>query len=305
MNRKPIVSVILTTFNRAELLPRVIDSVLHQTFTGFELLIVDDFSQDQTSEIIRTFNDDRIKYVRHGENRGLSAARNTGIFHAIGEYIAFLDDDDEWIPTKIEKQVRHIQRLPESVGMVYCWMNYHEGNRVVSERHPKLRGNIFMYVLENQPLGNGSTFLVRRSVINNIGGFDETLNRGIDGDFVRRVCLKYEVDFVPEVLVKYNIGHGYKRITIFDEQGIRNALKGERIKLVKFKKELSKYPRQSSSIYAIIAYHYSQLGDWQNSLTFYRKAIITCPFSAKVYIRLLHSLREQISKKNNYDTKHS
>ncbi|MCK5344238.1 MAG: glycosyltransferase family 2 protein, partial [Candidatus Heimdallarchaeota archaeon] len=123
MNRKPIVSVILTTFNRAELLPRVIDSVLHQTFTGFELLIVDDFSQDQTSEIIRTFNDDRIKYVRHAENRGLSAARNTGIFHAIGEYIAFLDDDDEWIPTKIEKQVRHIQRLPESVGMVYCWMN--------------------------------------------------------------------------------------------------------------------------------------------------------------------------------------
>ncbi|MFW6121603.1 MAG: glycosyltransferase family 2 protein [Petrotogales bacterium] len=299
MNRKPIVSVILTTFNRDNLLPCAINSVLQQTFNDFELLIIDDFSQDQTPKTIKAFSDNRIKYIRHAKNLGLSAARNTGITHAIGEYIAFLDDDDEWLPSKIEKQVRHIQQLPESFGLVYCWMDYYEGNKLVSERHPELRGDIFKWVLENQPLGNGSTFLLRRSAINNIGYFDETLNRGIDGDFLRRICLKYKVDFIPEVLVKYNVGHSHKRITSFDEQNIRNALKGEIIKLVKFKKELSEYPKQASNIFTTIATHYDQLNDKRNALNYYMRAIMKYPFSAKVYIRLLSSLGNQIRKKKS------
>ena len=99
---------------------RAIQSVLEQTYYELECIVVDDASKDQTEEVISSFEDDRLRYFRHEKNKGASAARNTGIKHAKGELIAFLDDDDEWISTKLEKQVPFLQSLPESFGMVYC-----------------------------------------------------------------------------------------------------------------------------------------------------------------------------------------
>jgi len=293
----PLVSVITPTYNRFDLLPRAIRSVLGQTYTNLECIVVDDGSTDDTERVVRQFTDERLVYLRHETNRGASASRNTGIARAKGELVAFLDDDDEWLPAKLEKQVPLIQSLPANIGMVYCWMDYYDNQgQIVKKHRPTYRGYVFPYVLDQQRIGGCPTLLVRRPVIEQVGGFDESLPRGNDGDFIRRVCLEYEVDLVPEVLVKVHVGHDSERISWNDERGIRGAIKGQRIKLTKFKGVLAKYPRQTANIYAIIAYHYSQLDNWSRSFTFYRKAVMTFPFSVKIYTNLLRSLKQRIRK---------
>ena len=120
----PKVSVVVTTYNRAALLPRAIRSVLAQTYEDYELIIVDDCSTDDTPDVIRTFVDSRIRVVRHAENTGQSAAINTGIRLARGEYIAFLDDDDEWVESKLLRQVRALDESDPRVGLVYTWFDH-------------------------------------------------------------------------------------------------------------------------------------------------------------------------------------
>ncbi|MFC6990634.1 glycosyltransferase family 2 protein [Haladaptatus sp. GCM10025707] len=94
----PTVSVVIPTYNRSEEVTHAIDSVLAQTYDDFELLVVDDGSTDDTEEVVTSYDDDRVKFIEHEENQGAPAARNTGIEHAEGEYVAFLDSDDEWLP---------------------------------------------------------------------------------------------------------------------------------------------------------------------------------------------------------------
>ena len=292
----PLVSVVVPTHNRAPLLRRAIDSVLEQTYRNLDLIVVDDASEDDTAEVVASFDDRRVRYYRHETNRHVSATRNTGIEHSRGEYVAFLDDDDEWLPTKLEKQVRLMNAAPDDVGLVYCWMDYFDGQgRKVSEVHPTLRGNVFDQVLDRQRLGNSSTLLVRTSVVKEMCGFDELLRRGNDGDFIRRVCLRYAVDLVPEVLVRVNVGHG-PRISMFDEEGIRNAIKGHAAKLTKFRDELPGYPRQAAAIHASLAQHYIQLGQWRNGWAAYVRALKTSPSSPDTYVSVLRSLKDRVTK---------
>ena len=118
----PKVSVVIPTHNRAGFLQAAIQSVLNQTFQDFEIIVVDDASEDQTTEIVRSFSDPRIRYMRHESNKGQGASRNDGIRQASGEYIALLDDDDEWLPEKLAKQVALLDSSPSQVGMIYTWL---------------------------------------------------------------------------------------------------------------------------------------------------------------------------------------
>ena len=114
-HENPKVSVIVPTHNRADLLPRAIDSVLAQTYGSYEILIVDDCSSDDTQDVIAGFSDPRIRSFRHDRNRGQSAAVNTGIAHARGGYVGFLDDDDEWLPNEAGRAGRAARRgFPKS-----------------------------------------------------------------------------------------------------------------------------------------------------------------------------------------------
>jgi len=115
----PIVSVIIPTYIRAHVLAKAIQSLLNQTYQDFEIIVVDDGSIDNTEEVVKSFNDPRIRYIRHKENCGGSAARNTGIRAAYGECIAFQDSDDEWLPEKLEKQMQVFENAPAEVGVVY------------------------------------------------------------------------------------------------------------------------------------------------------------------------------------------
>ncbi|GAH83893.1 unnamed protein product, partial [marine sediment metagenome] len=120
------VSVIIPTYNRADMVGRAIQSVINQTYQDFEIIIIDDASTDNTREVAREFQEreKRIKYFKHEINKGGGAARNTGIKNSKGEYIAFLDSDDEWYPEKLEKQIEIFNKNDENLGVVYSGVFY-------------------------------------------------------------------------------------------------------------------------------------------------------------------------------------
>lgn len=290
MEEYPKVSVIIPTHKRALMLSRAINSVLLQTYKNFELIIVSDGKDKNTDKIVSSYGDFRIKYLKHVKSRGASAARNTGIRASKGKYIAFLDDDDEWVFNKLEKQVLLMEDSSDGIGLVYCWMEYFRNEKSIKVLKPNLRGYIFSHMLDKQAIGNSSTIIIKSEVIKKVGCFDENLPRGNDSDFIRRICFYYNVEYIPEVLVKVYIGHKSPRITSSDKKGIINAIIGEKAKLIKFKSELHKYPRQVSSIYSKIAFHYSQIGEWRNSFINYLKASKICPTNFLIYKKIIKSI---------------
>jgi glycosyltransferase involved in cell wall biosynthesis len=108
MDQNPCVSVIIPTYNRAEMLIRAIRSVLKQTYEDYEIIVVDDGSTDDTAKVMKAYENDKFKYIRYSLNKGGAFARNLGLDSSRGKYIAFLDSDDEWLPTKLEKQTKFI-----------------------------------------------------------------------------------------------------------------------------------------------------------------------------------------------------
>lgn len=295
------ISVILPTQNRAEMLPRSVKSVLSQTYKNLELTIVDDGSTDNTDEVIASFQDPRIRTIRHRKARGASAARNTGIANSKGEFVAFLDDDDEWLPMKLEKQERLLTQAPKTVGLIYCWMDYFKGNRLVGEHHPELRGHVFPQVLDRQRLGGCPTLLVRREVLHEVGGFDESLPRGNDGDFIRRVCRCYEVDYVPEALVRVHIGHS-GRISENTTQGLKNAISGGESKLRKFGQELKSFPDVHATILLQLAVRCQALGKTRRALLYVWRAarvggcaIEVCRTGVNIVMKLMRNRLRKVT----------
>lgn len=292
----PKVSAIITTYNRPDLVKRAIESVLNQTYDNIECIVIDDCSsKGKTRNIIKSYEDNRLRYIRHDSNRGLSAARNTGIDVATGRYVAFLDDDDRWAKEKLSKQVKIFENLTEEYAIVYCWMNYRrQSNEEIVRRYdPSHQGYIFSESLDGQPIGSRSTLLVRKNIAKQVE-FDTKLSRGIDGDFIRRVCQKYKVEFVPEVLVEYYIEHGSDRITSEDEQGIRNAIHGKQTKLRKFSEELNQYPKRKAMIYSNLARRYGQVGEYNNSLRYHARAVIASPNTLEVYKNIARTSRDAL-----------
>jgi glycosyltransferase involved in cell wall biosynthesis len=291
----PEVSVVIPTYNRPDLLSRAIESVLDQTYTDFECLVVDDASPADSSSVVTGFDDDRLKYFEHETNQGASAARNTGIEQADGEYIAFLDDDDEWLPTKLEKQVGLFHDQSDDVGLIYSWMNYKkQSGELIYKYEPTHNGYIFPHVLDGQRIGSCSTLVVRTKVARQVDGFDEDLPRGNDGDFIRRVSREYKIEFVPEILVNYYVEHGSDRITSEDEQGIRNAIHGKQTKLRKFGEELNHYPKRKAMIYSNLARRYGQVGEYNNSIRYHARAVTASPNTLEVYKNIARTARDAL-----------
>jgi glycosyltransferase involved in cell wall biosynthesis len=203
----PKVSVIIPTHNRADLLRQALDSVLRQSFDDLEVIIIDDASNDDTPTAVARQNDVRLRYFRNPENRGEAASRNAGIAHASGEYIAFLDDDDTWLPQKLERQMRLLDRCPVKVGAVYC--GYYrvdmESGATMATTLPERRGAIYADLREQNWVGSPSTVVLRRECFDKVGLFDEQLEFGVDYDMWIRISRFYHVECVPEPLVRYSV----------------------------------------------------------------------------------------------------
>jgi hypothetical protein len=182
------VSIILPTYNRAHLVAEAIESVLNQAFPDFELIVVDDGSTDQTEVVVRSFADHRLKYLKQS-NKGVSAARNTGLQNAKGEFIAFLDHDDLFLPEKLSVQVARMHQ-DSDVGLVY---SLYLGTKQQEEPRRRAGGCHSPLELRHLLLGtliHLSSTLVRRLWLQKVGGFDERLQYGgEDRDILLRLAL--------------------------------------------------------------------------------------------------------------------
>jgi glycosyltransferase involved in cell wall biosynthesis len=199
----PKVSVVIPAYNAMTHLPKTLDSVLQQTFTDFEVSIVNDGSTDEIASWFETVNDDRVRLI-YQPNKGLSGARNTGITQAQGEYIAFIDADDLWEPTKLEKQVQCLDAKPE-VGLVYAWtlLIDRHGNSTGTVTAAQVEGNVWEKLLLGDVVGSGSAAMVRRSCFDRVGLFDPELTSIEDCDMWVRIAADYPFAVIKEVLVYY------------------------------------------------------------------------------------------------------
>jgi glycosyltransferase involved in cell wall biosynthesis len=202
----PAVSVVIASRNYGQYLAGAIRSVLNQTFGDLEVIVIDDGSTDDTPEIVRPLlADPRVRHFRT-DGMGQSRAKNLGIQHARGEFIAFLDGDDEWLPTKLGRQLSLFADL--SVGVVYSRRALMDaaGNEISTPTWNPTRGHIYDVLLVQNPICFSSV-VVRRSVFEAVGMFDPSLPLAIDYDLWLRVARHFEFDYVDEPLVRYRTGH--------------------------------------------------------------------------------------------------
>ena len=179
------VSIILCTYNRAQLLIRAIRSVLAQAYSSFELIVVDDGSTDNTKELVGQLDDRRIKYVAHEQNSGLSAARNTGIAQTTGKYIAFIDSDDEWEKDKLEKQMAFLVNKQTPIFIFSNTIKIKDGLWAGYEKDPSMPTQPYYY--EMYSITTPSTWVISRDVFGLVGYFDEAFYHFDDIEFLFRM----------------------------------------------------------------------------------------------------------------------
>jgi len=199
----PVVSVVISNYNYARYLPEAIESVLDQTYPEIEIVVVDDGSTDESHAVLDRYRG-RLRAVRQ-ENRGVSAARNRGIAESGGDLVAFLDADDVWLPDKLARQVEMLR--DPAVGLVCCELRYVDTEgRAIGTTRSELGGNQLekLALLRGAGVpGAGSTAVVRRSLLERVGLFDERLSTSADWDLCRRVACASRIGIVPDPLVLY------------------------------------------------------------------------------------------------------
>lgn len=281
MNTEPLVSIVIPTYKRPEMLERAILSVLRQTYANIEIIVVNDNDVNtkyykDTYEIMKKFKgNNKIKYTEHGKNLGGSTSRNTGIQCAQGKFVSFLDDDDEYYPGKIEKQVKKFyQSELENLGFVYCQMElFNENNELIQKTKNFYRGNRVPFK-ENMTkcIAGTPTILALKKVLLKVGGFKK-VKSGQDWYLILEILEKgYNVDFLEDILVRVNIHEGER---ISNSLSKVKSLDNEILEIKK--KYLKKFPDDYAKV--ILHEHYLQLANHiklfnkKESISYFYKAL--------------------------------
>lgn len=208
---KDLVSVIIPTFNRPITLERAINSVLNQTYAKLEVIIVDDNNPNtearvETEQLMKKYEkNSKVKYVKHEYNKNGSAARNTGFKHSSGEFIMFLDDDDEFLPCKAEVQVKCLKEHDFSWGACYTKYKRIKDGKIDTVCGESREGNLYFDELcRNLFIQAGSNLMVRREAFESIGGFNEKFQRNQDIEFAVRLLKRYKLAYVDEMGLIYH-----------------------------------------------------------------------------------------------------
>jgi glycosyltransferase involved in cell wall biosynthesis len=214
----PMISVVMPTRNRAEFILPAIKSVLMQSINDLELIIVDDCSSDRTCEIVNSIlvHDSRIKLIRNGTQQGGAGARNIGIMASFGNWIAFIDDDDEWMPNKLECQIDKLMKINTAVACSCSFEQYFPSGRIVTIR-PKNNPTLNV-LLNNSSLGGASMCLSSKKVICSINGFDAKFKSGQDWDLWVRLREQGDIVVSNEILVHYTVHEGARISNNMDAQ---------------------------------------------------------------------------------------
>lgn len=268
----PVISIVLPTYNRAYILPEAIQSVLRQTYTDWELIVVDDGSTDNTREVVMSFTDSRIRYVQHEHNKGLAAGRNTGIREAHGEFIANLDSDDVWLPHKLEKE---LSKFTPGVDVVYSRYERTLADGRVSSLPPDIvepkEGNLQKVFLADNIISMQMA-IIRREVFEKYGMFDESIQAMQDWELWLRLAPHCRFAYVPEVLTTGSV---------LPDSIARNREKRLLARAMIFQKHEQMF-RTDPSIYAYHAFRighaYALRGEISTARTYLYKALRTKPY---------------------------
>lgn len=301
------ISVVIPTYNRAHILKHVVSSVINQSIKPHEIIIVDDGSTDQTKEVfneqIQDYLQDVIRYI-YQENQGGNVARNRGIQEANGEYVAFLDSDDTWDKEKLEKQLT-VFGSNEKLGAVYCGLRHvdlDKGTLIYEPKRSYPSGDLSTTLLIRDVTGPTSCYMVKRSVFEEVGGFDVNLKARQDWEMWIRIAQKYEIDVVPEALVNYGEHTGtrtasnpQKEIDAYRYIREKYKVQIQSMPLTKRLQALSAYNRRMGKVYRNYKSNSSVAALW------FMKALIVWPFSLGNWISVLGlfsplKLRIRISK---------
>ena len=282
------VSVIIPTYNRAEFLRSSIESALKQTFTDLEIIVSDDKSTDHTREVVRSFKDRRIKYILNQGNKGVSAARNLGILASEGEYIAFLDDDDEWLPDKLQRQVEVLDKSKPNICGVYS-------NRLIIDKltgniisdNPgagKLKGNLLYQLVIGNPIIT-PTVILRKRCLDEVGLFDETMSYMEDRDLWIRLSMNWDFEYISKPLAKIYI-HGNGHLSL----KIESQTAGQEKLLERYQHLFRKNKEVWGKLYVQIGAQYCQLKKMKKGRKNIIKGIKIYPFKMIAYLHLFSSL---------------
>lgn len=250
MQNIPKVSVVIPTYNRPELLSQAIRSVLAQTYQDFEVIVVDDGSRGRAGNVVMAFEDSRIRYFKNETSLGGGGARNRGIAEARGGYVAFLDDDDEWLPEKLRIQVNAFENAPQDVGFCFSGVV-----KVLIDREEVTQTEDGVCDFSQIALTRfkgflTSTLVVYKSVLEEVGGFDVSFPSHQEPELIIRIARTYRGIGINQPLVRMNM-------TPHEHIGgsINRRIKGKELLLQKHKVLYAQYP-------TILARHYFQLGLW-------------------------------------------
>ncbi len=281
----PKVSVIIPTYNRPELLKKAIQSVLSQTFQDFEIIIVDDGLEKRADDVIKKINDAKITYIQHKKSKGGSAARNTGIKNAEGKYVAFLDDDDQWLPKKLEIQMSKFENTQQDVGFCFSAVtNDFGGIQKKSDITPGIN-NLHELALKRFKGFLTVTLIIKRYVFEEVGFFDESLPSHQEIELMIRVTKKYKGLGINEPLVLVNMHPNHASIG----KNIKKRIAGREMVLKKHSEEYKKYPKILSRHYFFLGLIYRDDKQYKEAKNAFKSAWET-HFNLRYFIHYLYTL---------------
>jgi glycosyltransferase involved in cell wall biosynthesis len=298
MSTKPLVTAIITTYKRSDFLLIALQSVFVQTYMPLEIIVVDDnngndeFRIATKQSLSQYIIEGKIIYVEHEYNKGLSAARNTGIDIAKGIYIAFLDDDDQWLPDKIEVQVKKFEELSEEYGLVYgAYQQVYRETEARKIIEPIYEGDV-EHVLGLNHIGPPSMVMCRTDILKKIGCFDPEFRSREDIELYYRLALQYKVAYTNHILINYYI-HPNSMSSIHSDK-----LKYMKLFVAKHNLKLKKPQRRWSEINERLGELYAINGETFNSWRAFLTAFKYNPQKIKLIIKpLILALNNVITAK--------
>lgn len=283
----PKISVIIPTFLRLKATQRALQSVADQSYTDFEVIVVDDGSPNPQIDCLSGCGIERLKFLRHTENRGPAAARNTGIDAAKGEYIAFLDSDDAWKPTKLALQIEKLAHGPKNVSACATGYCLHKDDRIITVSLDIAPERFRREILFGCTISPGSTLIVKRSVFDAVGRFDESLRRLEDWDWLLRFSRHYDIAFVPEPLAEIHLETSRSAYILQKADPVLAALAEIKRKHLPLLKVFADRMRLRSALLVESAAHMHRIGRPLNAVGYVIIAYAVYPFRNAEFFRTL------------------
>jgi glycosyltransferase involved in cell wall biosynthesis len=290
----PKVSVVISTYNRPQLLKRAVKSVLEQTYKNLEIIIVDDSPTNASKEVLEEFPSKNIRYLRRSQKKGVSSAKNLGIRIAVGDFIALLGDDDEWLPNKLELQARLFSKVEPETGVIHtnCFVEYSNGfclKTDILRAGADIDERSLVELLEYNFIAD-STALVKKECFEKVGYFDENLPYAEDWDFYIRLAKQFKIKYIPEPLaiVHWATSDGLGR-------NLRTRSHGHQLFLAKHWQEYKKHRRILARLLRQIGLDLNAIGKKRRGRIFLINALQIFPLDPRpvfnIIIEIFNNLR--------------